>query len=172
MENETSTRTFLNDIHQRGFWIGQSVLVLAALMVLLMGQIAIASGDRFLGVVFSMLAVGIFMLPAMHFWVIPRIRYQITQAAVQIRPGWLFVSQGTIPLESIGSVVPVEGFIVPNFSSSGLRLNFKKTNGKPTFLVISPKDRNRFLRELDRATPHLMLQEDRLIRAAVVHYVN
>ena len=81
------------------------------------------------------------------------VNYEITTSTLEIRSGILLHYK--IPLSSILRVVPTRNPLSsPAWSLDRLRIDYLK-NGKKRVILISPKDKKTFLRELIERTPSL-----------------
>jgi hypothetical protein len=91
-------------------------------------------------------------------------RYRITPETLRIRAG---VFLWKIPLAAIRAAVPSNNPIfAPAWSLNRLRIDYDRTNGKRSFVLVSPRDRRAFLADLAQATSGLELDGDRLRRPA------
>jgi len=81
--------------------------------------------------------------------------YEITTSALKIRSGILL--RYTIPLSSIVHVVPTRNPVSsPAWSLDRLRIEYLK-DSKKRIILISPKDKKTFIRELIARSPSLEL---------------
>jgi len=97
--------------------------------------------------------IGVGVLIGLALWGCYRIRYELTPSEVIVRFGPF---RSSIPLHSIVEVFPTRNPLsAPAPSLDRLRINFRKPNGKMRFTLISPLDREAFLRDLQAAAPNL-----------------
>lgn len=97
--------------------------------------------------------IGVGVLIGLALWGCYRIRYELTPSELVVRFGPF---RSSIPLHSIVEVFPTHNPLsAPAPSLDRLRINFRKPNGKVRFTLISPLDREAFLRDLQAAAPHL-----------------
>jgi len=81
------------------------------------------------------------------------INYEIAGSTLEIRSGLLL--RYSIPLSSITSVSPTSNPLSsPAWSLDRLQIDYMK-NGKPKMILISPEDKDGFLRELHQKAPNL-----------------
>ena len=137
-------------------------------------RLAYSKGDIWVGDAFTF---GIIIVVLMSFLVIviaPTSRYEITETELCVHQG-MRVNLHRIPLDSLVQVAPVKSSICISYCQAafrGLRVNYQKADGKDAFILISPRDRKEFLRELERRCPHLVLSGDRLAPVSVPKYVS
>jgi membrane protein YdbS with pleckstrin-like domain len=97
-------------------------------------------------------AVSIFYFGILMLLAYP-VNYEITTSTLEIRSG-IFLHY-KIPLSSIVRVVPTRNPLSsPAWSLDRLRIDYLKNN-KKRVILISPKDKKTFLRELIERTPSL-----------------
>jgi membrane protein YdbS with pleckstrin-like domain len=90
------------------------------------------------------------------------INYEITTSTLEIRSGILLHYK--IPLSSIVSVLPTRNPLSsPAWSLDRLRIDYLK-NSKERVVLISPKDKKTFLRELIERIPTLKFNGNEAIR--------
>jgi hypothetical protein len=90
-------------------------------------------------------------------------RYRLLSDRLEIRAG-LF--RWRIHLSSIRSVrYSTNPLGAPAWSLSRLRIGYDKPNGKRTFVLISPRSREGFMRDLAEASSGLQFKGDRVVRA-------
>jgi hypothetical protein len=89
-------------------------------------------------------------------------RYEVTPPDLVVR----FGPFGTaVPLETIVEVFPTHNPLsAPAPSLDRLRINYRKDNGKLAFALISPKDKEGFVRDLASAAPQLRSAGDGPLR--------
>ncbi len=119
--------------------------------------IRIAKGDAAPGSLLTTLLFCGFFVAVILLLAFP-VQYEITASHLKIRSG---VLRWAVPLAAIEQVYPTHNPL----SSPALsldRLKIDKTDGG--FVMISPKDQDRFLRDLQNAAPHLLRIGDRLVR--------
>jgi hypothetical protein len=106
----------------------------------------------------SLLAGGV--LFGLILWALYRIRYEIASPDLLIACGPF---RSRLPLESIVEVFPTRNPLsAPASSLDRLRINYQRNNGKLWFTLISPKDREAFVRDLASAAPQLQSAGDPL----------
>ncbi len=97
--------------------------------------------------------IGSGVLIGLALWGCYRIRYEVSPAELRVNFGPFKTS---IPLHSIVEVLPTHNPLsAPAPSLDRLRINYRKPNGKLRFALISPLDREAFVRDLQAAAPHL-----------------
>jgi Bacterial PH domain len=115
------------------------VWFLSILSLKLIGGLLIAIG----------IAVGIFI-----YWLVTPLYYEIAEAQLNVRAG---PKRWTIPLESITEVVPTRSPLSsPALSLERLLIRYENDHS-PSTLMISPENKNTFLRALAIAEPRLEL---------------
>jgi membrane protein YdbS with pleckstrin-like domain len=88
--------------------------------------------------------------------------YEITPSHLLIRSGLLL--RYRIPLSSIESIQPTRSPLSsPAWSLDRLRIKYSKS-GRKQIIMISPKDKEIFLRHLVTMEPYLELKENMVIR--------
>ncbi len=91
--------------------------------------------------------------------------YQITPEALVIRSRTYGLKFASIPLRSIRSVRPTRNPLsAPAWSLDRLQIDYTDEAGKRRFTLISPKDREGFMRDLAAVAPHLEWREGSLAR--------
>jgi len=89
-------------------------------------------------------------------------RYEITSDRLRVRAG-LFLWK--IPLRSIRSArYSSNPLSSPAWSLRRIHVAYERPGGRRSFVLISPRDREVFMRELAEATPGLEIQGERLVR--------
>jgi uncharacterized membrane protein YdbT with pleckstrin-like domain len=89
--------------------------------------------------------------------------YEITPSELVVRGGLL---HWNIPLSSIQQVHPSHNmFASPSLSLDRLRIEYNQ-NGKTRSMLISPKDKPGFLRDLVQYAEDLELRDDSIVRLA------
>jgi hypothetical protein len=127
--------------------LGLSVSALGGAFVLVVGPTREARWSGAFGVLMGLL-LGSVIWP---------MRYEIDAGRVRIRSGLLRFG---VPLEAIRAArFSSNPLGAPALSLRRLRIDYLKPNGKTGFLLISPRDREAFLRELAQAEPELALDE-------------
>ncbi len=87
--------------------------------------------------------------------------YEITPSALMVRSGLL---HWEIPLNSIQQVRPTHNILAsPALSLDRLRVDYSQ-NGKVRFMLISPKDKPGFLRDLAQNSGDLEVRDDSVFR--------
>jgi hypothetical protein len=124
-------------------WLG-AVLVAGFLLE------SIAAGLA-LGIGLSLTAVGV--LFGLVLWGCYGTRYEVTPSELIIRFGPF---RSTLPLGSLVEVFPTRNPLsAPAPSLDRLQINYRGTDGETRFALISPKDKEGFVRDLARAAPRL-----------------
>jgi hypothetical protein len=128
------------------------------------GVVVLATGkptpERAPGVGVLLLAVGLLM--ALALWGCYTIRYEITSSDLVIRFGPF---RSRLPLADIVEVFPTHNPLsAPAPSLDRLRINYRRKNGGMWFALISPKDKEAFVRDLASATPQLRSTGDGPLR--------
>jgi len=89
--------------------------------------------------------------------------YEITPSELVVRSGFL---HWEIPLSSIQQVHPSHNMLAsPALSLDRLRIEYSQ-NGKTRYMLISPKDKLGFLRDLAQNSGELELRDDGIVRLA------
>lgn len=162
---------FANRINWLAYFIYVAIVVLT---VFATARFAVTQGDLFFGKMFTIFGYAMIFLALFSVGVHLTVGYEITATELRIHPNWLPGVGKRIFLEAIQSVIPLNstfGISAHTFALSPLRLNYIKPNGKQTFLIISPRNQDDFLRELERRCPHLVLSGDRLVPPSVPKYI-
>jgi uncharacterized membrane protein YdbT with pleckstrin-like domain len=90
------------------------------------------------------------------------IRYHITDDQLRVRAG---VFLWRIPLAAIREVHPSNNpLFAPALSVKRLNVRYAKPSGRGAFVLIAPRDREAFVRDLRTAHPGLQQLGDRLVR--------
>ncbi|MBN2494986.1 MAG: PH domain-containing protein [Deltaproteobacteria bacterium] len=91
--------------------------------------------------------------------------YEITARELVTRSQLYGIRFGSLPLESIDRVYPTRNPLsAPAWSLDRLQIDYRTPEGKERFGLVSPRDRDAFLRELAAAAPHLELRGNTLQR--------
>jgi hypothetical protein len=141
------------------WWIALMLIVGVVLLVggavsLLFGPPAQASYSTAIGVLCLLVA-------AWTGWIPLSTNYEIGQTELLIRSAGF---RQRISLDAIVEVFPTHNPLgSPACSLDRLRVNYRRRNGKSGFALISPREKEEFLRELADAVPGLHLVEDRLV---------
>ncbi len=90
--------------------------------------------------------------------------YEIGPSALVIRSaGFCW----RVPLDAITGVAPTRNPLsAPACSLDRLRVNYRNHRGRLRFVLISPREKDDFLRDLGQAVPGLERVDDRLVNAA------
>jgi hypothetical protein len=108
-----------------------------------------------------LLGIGLFLAVVFYSFA----TYEITATDLVIRSQLYGIRFGSIPLDSIQEVFPTRNPLsAPAWSLDRLHIVYLK-DGKKKFNLVSPKDKQAFLRELAEAAPGLRLEGDRIVRA-------
>ncbi len=111
------------------------------------------------GWVSSLVGLGALLVGAGYSLLNWPVRYELTSQALTVRGGLV---RWNIPLDSIIEVWPSRNPIsAPAWSFARLRINYRK-NGKNYFVLISPVEREVFLRKLAEASPGLVREGEHL----------
>ncbi len=111
--------------------------------------------DRLLGL--AAMVVGLALVAQ----IVP-IRYHLGDGQLRVRAG-IFLWR--IPLEAIREVHPSNNpLFAPALSIKRLNVRYAKPNGRGAFVLIAPRDREAFVRDLRAAHPELQQLGDRLVR--------
>jgi hypothetical protein len=109
-------------------------------------------------------AYGLFCL-AVAVWIgwIPfNTNYEIGQTELVIRSAGI---RWRVSLDSIVEVLPSRSPLSsPACSLDRLRVNYQNRKGRTRFVLISPREKEEFMRELAEAVPGLEFDADRLVR--------
>ena len=96
-------------------------------------------------------------------WIPFNTNYEIGQTELIIRSAGF---RWRVPLDSIVEVLPTHNPLSsPACSLDRLRVNYRNRKGRIRFVLISPREKDEFLRDLADSVPGLELVEDRLVRA-------
>ena len=109
------------------------------------------------------LAIGVFSLAlaVLTGWIPFNTNYEIGQTELVIRSAGF---RWRVPLDSIVEVFPTHNPLSsPACSLDRLRVNYRRPNGRLRFVMISPREKEKFLRDLAEAVPGLKLEGDRLV---------
>jgi hypothetical protein len=100
------------------------------------------------------------ILPALY-----TTRYEISATELVVRFGPF---RWRLSLDAIVEVFPTHNPLsAPAPSLDRLRINYRKKDGWPWFTLVSPKDKEGFVRDLARAAPQLRNVEDEPLRLTV-----
>src|SRR5262249_32253635 len=98
-----------------------------------------------------LIAAGMFV--GLALWSCYQIQYEITSTDLVTRCGPF---RGTLPLHSLVEVFPTHNPLsAPAPSLDRLRINYRRKNGKLWFTLLSPRDKEGFVRDLASAAPQL-----------------
>jgi hypothetical protein len=94
-------------------------------------------------------------------WIPFSTNYEIGETELLIRSAGF---RWRVPLDSIVEVLPTHNPLSsPACSLDRLRVNYRRKSGRKGFVLISPREKEEFLRDLAEAVPGLELDDDRLI---------
>jgi hypothetical protein len=140
-------------------WLA-AVLIAAALLPLALGAVILAGGiDVPVPASEAMpAALGLTALSGLIIlvlWACYKTRYEITATELII---WFPPFRTALPLESLFEVFPSHNPLsAPAPSMDRLRINYRRKSGRKGFALISPRDKESFVRDLTSAAPHLRL---------------
>jgi hypothetical protein len=136
----------------------------AATTVLVAGLVTgTSSPGEALGISAIQFGVGVFL--SLMLWGCYNTRYEITPSDLVVRFGPF---RTTLPLDTIVEVFPTRNPIsAPAPSLDRLRIDYRKKSGGKWFALISPKDKEGFVRDLASAAPQLRRVEDGSVRLKV-----
>jgi hypothetical protein len=145
---------------KKDWWI---VLIVAFTGVMLVGaainQIASRGMDH--PATWTLIGTALCYIAILHIFTYP-IYYEVTDRDLIIRSGLI---RQTIPLSSIDEAKPTRNPLsAPAWSLDRLHIGYRK-KGKISFVLISPANRNSFLRELVRKSSDLELDGDTVVRS-------
>jgi hypothetical protein len=139
-------------------WLA-AILVVVAFMELVAGTVILVVGlNSDEANQATTLTAGLMLLGAAAFlglmlWACYRIRYEVTPSNLIVRFGPF---HSTIALPAIVEVVPTNNPVsAPAPSLDRLRVDYRKKNGKMSFALISPRDKDGFVQDLAGAAPQL-----------------
>jgi hypothetical protein len=146
---------------KKDWWI---VLIVAFTGVMLVSaaisQIASRGIDH--PATWTLIGTTICYIAILHIFTYP-VYYEVTDRDLIIRSGLI---RQTIPLSSIDEARPTRNPLsAPAWSLDRLHIEYRK-KGKKTFVLISPENRNAFIRELARKSSDLELDGDTVIRTS------
>lgn len=96
-------------------------------------------------------------------WIPYNTNYEIGQTELIIRSAGF---RWRVPLDSVVEVLPTHNPLSsPACSLDRLRVNYRNRKGRIRFVLISPHEKDEFLRDLADSVAGLELVEDRLVRA-------
>jgi hypothetical protein len=102
---------------------------------------------------YSLISAGAGLLFGLLLWGSYHTSYEVTSANLVIRFGPF---RTTLAVASIVRVVPTrEATSAPAPSLDRLRIDYRAADGLPSFTLISPRDKEAFLRDLARVAPHV-----------------
>jgi hypothetical protein len=138
-----------------GWLIG--VFVAAAVLELVIAGLVLSAsfekGNPQEGAVVAAICVGAAVVFALLPWLFARIRYEITATELVIYMGPF---RPKVPLTDITEVYPTKNPLsAPAPSLDRLHIGYRTKNGGTWFALISPKDREAFVRDLVAAAPQL-----------------
>jgi hypothetical protein len=117
-----------------------------------------------LGISSILFVAGAFL--GLMLWGCYHIRYEVTTADLLVRCGPF---RTTVPLDAIIEVFPTRNPISsPAPSLDRLQISYRTKTGGKWFTLISPKDKEGFVRDLASAAPRLRRVEDGPLRLKVV----
>jgi hypothetical protein len=94
------------------------------------------------------------VLLGLMLWGCYNVRYEITPSDLKLHFGPFFLA--ALPLDAIVAVYPTKNPLsAPAPSLDRLRVDYQKKNGRAWFTLISPQDKEGFVRDLARAAPRL-----------------
>ena len=141
---------------------GAAVLEVAAAATVLVAGLTTGKPDPAgaLGIAAALAAAGVLM--GLFLWGCYRTRYEICSPDLVIRFGPF---RSRLPLDAILEVFPTHNPLsAPAPSLDRLRINYRRKNGKRWFALISPKDKEGFVRDLASAAPQLRRAADGTLR--------
>ncbi|HXG10836.1 MAG TPA: PH domain-containing protein [Gemmataceae bacterium] len=141
---------------------GAALLLLAAAALVLV--VGLSVGDPEPQAVLGMAAVfaGLGLFTGLILWGCYRTRYEVASSDLIVRVGPF---RWTLPLERIVEVFPTrDPLSAPAPSLDRLRINYRRVSGRMWFVLISPKDKNGFVRDLASAAPQLTSTADGSLR--------
>jgi len=95
-------------------------------------------------------------------WIPFNTNYEIGETKLLIRSAGF---RWRVPLDSILEVLPTHNPLSsPACSLDRLRVNYRNRKGRMRFVLISPREKEEFLRDLAQTVPELELDGDRLVR--------
>jgi hypothetical protein len=113
-----------------------------------------------LGIGLTLVSVGVIM--GLMLWGCYRTRYEVTPSDLMVRFGPF---RTAVPLDAIVEVFPTDNPLsAPAPSLDRLRINYRRANGRMGFALISPKDKEGFVRDLAAAAPRLRSAGDGPLR--------
>jgi hypothetical protein len=103
---------------------------------------------------FVLIPVGAGVLMGLLLWTSSRTRYEVTSSDLIIRFGPF---RTTLPAASIVAIFPTRNPVsAPAPSLDRLRIDYRK-NGELRFTLISPRDKEAFVRDLAQAAPQMRI---------------
>jgi hypothetical protein len=103
--------------------------------------------------VISLIFFGTGTFLSLMLWACYHIRYEVTASDLIVRFGPF---RSTLPLDTIIEVSPTRNPLsAPAPSLDRLQIDYRKKNGWAWFTLISPKDKEGFVRDLANAAPRL-----------------
>jgi hypothetical protein len=102
---------------------------------------------------YALISAGAAALMGLLLWGVYHTSYEVTSSDLIIRVGPF---RTTVAVASIIRVVPTrEPTNAPAPSLDRLRIDYRAADGLPSFTLISPKDREAFVRDLTRVAPQV-----------------
>jgi hypothetical protein len=143
------------------WWIGLIlVTVVIGLIVAAVPILAPGGVPRSLGVPMS---IGFLAIAAYMAWIPFATDYEIGETELIVRCTFI---RWRVPLDAIVEVFPTHNPLSsPACSLDRLRINYLNVRGKSRFVMISPIDKEDFLRNLANAIPGAELQDGRIVTA-------
>jgi hypothetical protein len=132
----------------------------AVLTPLVLGLFHIFAPGGHLELGWALVRAGVIAAAAVLFTTYP-LNYEITEAELVARCGLM---RWRVPLATIEEASPSRSSLsAPAWSLDRVRIEYLK-GGSPRTLLISPADKEAFMRDLADATPGLELRGDRVVR--------
>jgi hypothetical protein len=141
---------------------GLSLLEVTAGAVVLVAGLATGTPEPALALGIGLTLVAVGVLLGLALWGCYRIRYEVTPSDIVVRFGPF---RSTLPLASLVEVFPTHNPLsAPAPSLDRLRIDYRRKNGKMWFALISPRDREEFVRDLAASAPQLRGVENEPLR--------
>jgi hypothetical protein len=139
-------------------WLGVLIAVAIAIEVVIGVLFLVAPPtSRVAGL---LIAAVCFAVAGMIAWIVLGTRYEVGDGALLARSGPF---RFRVPLEGIREVRPTRNPIsAPACSLDRLQIDYE-VGGRSRWLLVSPKDKEGFLRALRDAIPRSRIEEDRLV---------
>jgi hypothetical protein len=132
---------------------GAILLMLAVGTTILVAGLGPGNQVSSTALVVFLIDLGGAVLMGLVLWSLYRIRYEVTPPDLIVRFGPF---RSRVPLDCIVEVFPTRNPLsAPAPSLDRLRIDYRRKNGKLGFTLISPKDKEGFVRDLASAAPHL-----------------